>query len=65
MFLGVSAEVLSSPNDERSCTFVFSSNPLADFVELPPSLASLSYSNLICGVIKGALEQVFILRFRV
>ncbi|CDI77691.1 trafficking protein particle complex subunit 3, putative [Eimeria acervulina] len=54
----VIAKVLSSPNDERSCTFVFSSNPLADFVELPPSLASLSYSNLICGVIKGALEQL-------
>ena len=29
-----------------------------DFVELPPSLAKLHFSNLLCGVIRGALEMV-------
>ena len=28
------------------------------FVELPPSLSSLCYCNLMCGVIRGALEMV-------
>lgn len=30
----------------------------ADFVELPPHLANLSFCNLLCGVIRGALEMV-------
>ncbi|KAL8449452.1 hypothetical protein Emed_003103 [Eimeria media] len=62
MFLGVSAEVTNWDVQERSCSLVLSENPLADFVELPPSLANLNYCNLICGVIRGALEQ---LRMRV
>lgn len=33
-------------------------NPLTDFVELPEQLTDLRYSNLICGVIKGALEMI-------
>ncbi|KAL8453024.1 hypothetical protein Emag_002110 [Eimeria magna] len=62
MFLGVSAEVTNWDVQERSCSLVLSENPLADFVELPPSLANLNYCNLICGVIRGSLEQ---LRMRV
>ncbi len=30
----------------------------ADFVELPPSFGELRYSNLLCGVIRGALEML-------
>ena len=34
-------------------------NPLADFVILPPQYhKQLWYSNLLCGVIRGALEMV-------
>ena len=39
-------------------------NPLSDFVVLPPQYQSggpqcnLWYSNLICGVIRGALDMV-------
>ena len=33
-------------------------NPLADFVELPPTYSELRYSSLLCGVIRGALEMV-------
>jgi hypothetical protein len=32
--------------------------PAADFVELPASYAELRYSNILCGVIRGALEMV-------
>lgn len=33
-------------------------NPLADFVELPAAQAELRYSNILCGVLRGALEMV-------
>ncbi|CBZ50462.1 putative trafficking protein particle complex subunit 3 [Neospora caninum Liverpool] len=58
MFLGVTADVTNWDADGTSCSLILHENPLADFVELPPSLSQLSYSNLICGVIRGALEQL-------
>ena len=33
-------------------------NPLADFVELPEEYRPLCYSNMLAGVIRGALEMV-------
>jgi len=33
-------------------------NPLNDFVELPEEYNNLDYSNIICGVIRGALSTV-------
>ena len=36
---------------------------LTEFVELPPQYSGLLYSNLLCGVIRGALEMVRILRW--
>lgn len=33
-------------------------NPLNDFVELPEGCSKLKYSNIICGVIRGALDMV-------
>jgi trafficking protein particle complex subunit 3 len=39
-------------------SLLFTDNPLTDFVELPPQYASLCYCNLLCGVIKGALEMI-------
>jgi trafficking protein particle complex subunit 3 len=58
MFLGVSAVADTWMADGSACTLRLPDNPLADFVELPPSYADLRYSNLICGVIRGALEMV-------
>ena len=37
---------------------VFSENPLNDYVELPDKFKGLWYSNMICGVIRGALEAI-------
>ena len=46
----------------QSKTFIFSlildNNPLTDFVELPSELAALNYCQMICGIIRGALEMV-------
>lgn len=69
MFLGVSAEVSNFSPDGRSFSIFLYDNPLAIFVELPPSnedgrgengcdLSKIKYSNVYCGVIRGALEQV-------
>jgi hypothetical protein len=62
MFLGVKAEVTNFQSDkEKGCSFslIIADNPLNDFVELPENLSSLHYSNIICGVIRGALSTVF------
>lgn len=56
MFLGVTAEVVGASTDEFSLQFA--DNPLAEFVELPEQYSSLAYSNMLCGVLRGALEMV-------
>ena len=33
-------------------------NGTTDFVELPPSASDLCYANILCGVIRGALEMI-------
>ncbi|CAI8049891.1 Trafficking protein particle complex subunit 3 [Geodia barretti] len=58
MFLGVVPTVAnwSAKGDEFS--LILDQNPLVDFVELPETHQGLLYSNIICGVIRGALEMV-------
>lgn len=47
-------------SDDKSFSLVFDENPLADFVELPEDgpYEKIWYSNVLCGVIRGALEMV-------
>ncbi|XP_014033685.2 trafficking protein particle complex subunit 3 isoform X1 [Salmo salar] len=58
MYLGITPSVTnwSPAGDEFS--LILESNPLVDFVELPDNHTSLVYSNLLCGVLRGALEMV-------
>ena len=58
MFLGVTPTVSnwSPAGDEFS--LLMDTNPLTDFVELPEDHSNLNYSNVLCGVIRGALETV-------
>lgn len=61
MFLGVKCEVTNFQSEkEKGCSFnlVLADNPLNDYVELSENLSSLNYSNMICGVIRGALSTV-------
>jgi len=46
--------------DEKSFSLILDENPLADFVELPEDgpFDKLWYSNVLCGVLRGALEMV-------
>ena len=45
-------------SDGSAYSLVIHDNPLTEFVELPPHYSSLLYSNVLCGVITGALEMV-------
>uniref|UniRef100_A0A8C4Q814 Trafficking protein particle complex subunit 3 n=1 Tax=Eptatretus burgeri TaxID=7764 RepID=A0A8C4Q814_EPTBU len=58
LYLGVTPTVTnwSPAGDEFSLQL--DSNPLAEFVELPDNHTGLSYSSLLCGVLRGALEMV-------
>uniref|UniRef100_A0A6B2LKJ3 Trafficking protein particle complex subunit n=1 Tax=Arcella intermedia TaxID=1963864 RepID=A0A6B2LKJ3_9EUKA len=59
MFFGVTANVANFNPKKQSFLIQLEDNPLIDFVELPPQYKDkLSYSNLLCGVIRGALEMV-------
>lgn len=56
MYLGISCDIIV--HSEKEYSLIFNENPLNDYVELPEKYSGLWYSNLICGVIKGALESV-------
>ncbi|XP_069751671.1 trafficking protein particle complex subunit 3 isoform X2 [Narcine bancroftii] len=58
MYLGITPSVTnwSPAGDEFS--LILENNPLVDFVELPDNHSSLIYSNLLCGLLRGALEMV-------
>lgn len=58
MFLGVTADVTSWNSESSAFSLVLSENPFIEFVELPPHLTDLHYCNILCGVLKGALEAV-------
>jgi hypothetical protein len=57
MFLGVNANVENAGDGLFSISF--DDNPLNMFVDLPPALrGQLWYSNVLCGVVRGAMGQV-------
>jgi hypothetical protein len=60
MFLGITAEVSSWSENGKSFKMRLPkvNNPLTEFVELPAKYSQLVYGNLLCGVIRGALEMV-------
>ncbi|EWM27698.1 trafficking protein particle complex subunit 3 [Nannochloropsis gaditana] len=58
MFLGVVVEVTAWNAEGTAFSLQVYDNPLADFVELPPQYSGLVYSNILCGVIRGALEMI-------
>ena len=61
MFLGISGEIKESDESSDSNTQIIrlpSANPFTDFVQVPSEYSELVYANLLCGVIRGALEMV-------
>ncbi|KAA8494251.1 Trafficking protein particle complex subunit 3 [Porphyridium purpureum] len=60
MYLNVQASVDLWNADNTAYSILFDENPLAEFTELPEEYAQLSFSNLVCGVIRGALEMLLL-----
>lgn len=58
MYLGVQPNVSNWSAAADEFSFIFDSNPLTELVELPEDLKGLRYCNIICGVLRGALEMV-------
>lgn len=57
MFLGINCDV-KVRDDGKEFSLYFKGNPLNEFVQLPPQCTTLHYSNILCGVIRGALNMV-------
>lgn len=58
MFLGITTEVSNWNAESSAFSLIFFENALIDFVELPPQYSELHYSNVLVGVLKGALEML-------
>ena len=61
MFLNITPIVTNWTSDAKQFSLLFDENPLADFVELPDdgrAQNELWFSNILCGVLRGALEMV-------
>lgn len=61
VFLNITPTVTNWSPDGNQFSLIFEENPLAEFVELPDddrAHEELWYSNIFCGVLRGALEMV-------
>ncbi|KIV89276.1 hypothetical protein B0A52_06279 [Exophiala mesophila] len=61
IFLNITPTVTNWTADNKQFSLIFDENPLADFVELPDdgrAQDGLWFSNILCGVLRGALEMV-------
>ena len=61
MFLNITPTIVNWSSDNMQFSLIFEENPLADFVELPDdgrAQDELWYSNILCGILRGALEMV-------
>ncbi|KAK9452612.1 NO signaling/Golgi transport ligand-binding domain-containing protein [Dipodascopsis uninucleata] len=61
VFLNITPNVSNWSADGQQFSLIFDENPLADFVELPDdgkAIQELWFSNILCGVLRGALEMV-------
>jgi hypothetical protein len=58
MFLGVTAQTTNWDPKKNEFSLILDDNPLIEYVELPDNCSNLIYANILCGVIRGALEMV-------
>lgn len=59
IFLNITPNVTNWSQSQDAFSLILDENPLSDFVELPmDAMKKLWYSNILCGVLKGALEMV-------
>ena len=60
LFLSVQPTITGWNATSDEFSLLFDTNPLGEFVELPDHCYDLTYANIICGAIRGAMEMVHI-----
>jgi hypothetical protein len=66
IFLNITPTITNWSSDNKQFSLVFDENPLADFVELPDdgrAQDELWFSNILVGVLRGALEMVLFIYY--
>ena len=59
MFLNTTCDYRMIEGKKNEVYLTFRDNPLAEYVILPPKIErELWYSNVLCGIIRGAFEQI-------
>lgn len=60
MFLGITGDIVNFDDERKAFRIRLpnQNNPFVDFVELPDKCKTLVYGNLLCGVLRGALESI-------
>lgn len=61
IFMNITPTITNWSSDSKQFSLIFDENPLADFVELPDdgrAQDELWFSNILVGVLRGALEMV-------
>ncbi|CCD26245.1 TRAPP complex core subunit BET3 NDAI_0H00710 [Naumovozyma dairenensis CBS 421] len=59
IFLNITPQITNWDRKKEAFSLILIDNPLSEFVELPmDAMKELWYSNILCGVLKGALEMV-------
>ncbi|XP_072355537.1 trafficking protein particle complex subunit 3-like isoform X1 [Scyliorhinus torazame] len=58
MYLGVTPRVTFWNQAGDDCSLFLEKNPLRGYVEIPEKHSNLLYSNMICGILRGALKMV-------
>ena len=57
-YLGITCDVVGWSDDKKEFSMIMTDNPMTEYVELREDFRELTYCNLICGVIRGALDMV-------
>ncbi|CAH6721299.1 trafficking protein particle complex subunit Bet3p [[Candida] jaroonii] len=58
MFLNIQPLIANWSNDGKVVSLILIENPLTEFVELPEDMKTLWFSQILCGVLRGALQMV-------
>ncbi|KAM9059827.1 LOW QUALITY PROTEIN: trafficking protein particle complex subunit 3-like protein [Megaptera novaeangliae] len=58
MYLGITPSVTCNNSSRNEFSLIPDKSPLVEFVEELPAGSSLCYCNLLCEIIRGALEMV-------
>lgn len=58
LFMGISPKLTKVSAADNEFSLVFDSNPLTEFVDLPPEHPKLLFCNIFAGAIRGALHNV-------